>query len=142
MSSLVHIREDTKYFPATQDGIPALALQVTYLVDLYMFWVGVTEESAENVTKAISEGNLTKDWACAMPPNSASSSVPASATSLFRSSGSDIALSMAQRLARRFGKQIFLCVDLPPSYATMGQSGMIVMELEKRVVEVLKLDCS
>ena len=61
------IETETKYFPATSDGLPALALQITKLVDSYMLWIGVTECLAEEVKQAPSRGKLCRDWACAMP---------------------------------------------------------------------------
>ncbi|KAG8918548.1 hypothetical protein FRC01_001800 [Tulasnella sp. 417] len=48
------------------------------------------------VLAVVRQGRLTKDWACAMP--SLNTSIPGAATSLYRSSESDAALSMAQRL--------------------------------------------
>lgn len=45
---------------------PGLAIQLTKLVDSYMVWVGVTENSPEQVHRAPAAGNLAKDWACAM----------------------------------------------------------------------------
>jgi proteasome assembly chaperone 4 len=63
------ISVQTKYLPASDPSLPALALQVTRLVDSYMLWVGTTERSLEDVSIAPSEGSLARDWACAMPPN-------------------------------------------------------------------------
>lgn len=60
------------------------------------------------------------------------------ATALFRTSGSDVALSMAQRLAKRFKKQIFLSVDIPASFLTLGQGARVLLEAEKGVVAALK----
>ena len=98
---------------------------------------------------------------------------PAAGTSLYRSSGSDTALTMAQRLgdiprhfplhasdalttspaalarpctrdvlffraARRFKKQIFLSIDVPPSLGSLGQEGKLLLAVERAVVDVLK----
>ena len=62
------IRVETKYFPSSGAPSPALALQVTCLEDSYMLWIGVTEEVEENVSEAILQGHLGKDWAVSMPP--------------------------------------------------------------------------
>jgi hypothetical protein len=81
--------------------------------------------------------------------------LPATGTQLLRSTSTDLALSIAKRLgeqiivgvlcgvwvtdvlptARRFGKQIFLSVDVPVSIG--DDSGMIV-EVEKALVDTLK----
>jgi len=132
------ISVETKYIASSDSALPALALQVTRLVDSYMIWVGTTEESAEEVHKAPLHGCLSKDWACAMSLPTNTSSLPASATSLFRVSGSEVALSMAQRLARRFRKQIFLSVDVPPNFLSMGQGPKLLLEMEKGIIETLK----
>ena len=92
------------------------------------------------------------------------SGTPAAATSLYRSSGSEAALSMAQRLgdlsifpwgtrrdtdregrpvsdtARRFRKQVFLSIDIPPSLGSMGQEGRLLLAIERAVVGILKSD--
>ena len=62
------INVETKYFPSSGASSPALALQVTCLVDSYMLWIGVTEELEEDVSRAILQGHLGKDWAVSMPP--------------------------------------------------------------------------
>lgn len=49
------------------DNLPALVVQVTALVDSYMIWVGATTVSAESSSKAMANGALCKDWACAIP---------------------------------------------------------------------------
>ena len=61
------IRVETRYFPPAEPALPALALQITRLVNTCMLWVGTTEVEAENVQKAPLQGSLSKDWACAMP---------------------------------------------------------------------------
>jgi proteasome assembly chaperone 4 len=83
-----------------------------------------------------------------------SQTLPATGTQLLRSSSSDLALSIAKRLgkqfiarvvglvdqmfcqlARRFGKQIFLSVDVPVS---MGDNSGMIAEVEKALVDTLK----
>ncbi|KAF8070607.1 hypothetical protein FPV67DRAFT_1561372 [Lyophyllum atratum] len=129
------ISVDTKYLAPSDPSLPALALQVTRLVDSYMLWIGTTDRSAEDVYEAATQGSLCKDWACAMPPRYAGGAVPA--TSLFRSTESDVALSMAQRLAKRFGKQIFLSIDVPSTFLTIGQGPRLLLEAEKGIVTTL-----
>ncbi|KDQ57797.1 hypothetical protein JAAARDRAFT_35487 [Jaapia argillacea MUCL 33604] len=90
------IRVQTRYFPPSDSAIPALALQVTHLVDSYMLWIGTTEMEAENVDKAPLAGALGRDWACAMP--AIHPGAQPSGTSLFCAPNSDVALAMAQRL--------------------------------------------
>ncbi|KAH7929821.1 hypothetical protein BV22DRAFT_1028999 [Leucogyrophana mollusca] len=127
----------TIYLPPSDPSFPALALRVTSLVDSYMLWVGVTDESVDSVDNAPLSGSLCKDWACAMPaaPNS---TVLGPATSLFRSSSSDVALSMAQRLARRFRKQIFLSIDVPSTFQTTGEGSRLLLDAEKGIIDALK----
>ena len=85
------------------DGtLPAIAVEITEMVDSYMVWIGVPGEEQL--------GNLCSDWACAMPASSSCSVQvkgiltqriqDGSGTPLFRSSKSDLALSMAQRLGK------------------------------------------
>ena len=109
---------ETKYIAPPDYSFPALALQVTRLAGSYMIWVGTTDESAEDIENAPLYGSLCRDWACAMPPLQVCLSfydeprshkyvaqkvgMPATAASLFRSSSSDIAQSMAQRLGKLF----------------------------------------
>ncbi|KAH0827298.1 hypothetical protein J3R83DRAFT_3921 [Lanmaoa asiatica] len=55
------------------------------------------------------------------------------ATTLYRISGSDVAFSMAQRLAKRIRKVVFLSVDLDGTRLLMdAEKGIIdtVLELE------------
>ncbi|KAI0082059.1 hypothetical protein K474DRAFT_1688402 [Panus rudis PR-1116 ss-1] len=131
------IQVETKYIPPPEPYLPALGLQVTQLTGSYMVWVGVTEESAENAQLVPLRGFLLKDWACAMPPGP-NVAIPPAATSLYRASSSDTALPMAQRLARRFKKQIFLSVDVPPSFMAMGDGPKVLLAIERAVVEELK----
>lgn len=126
------ISVETKYFPSSGASSPALALQVTCLADSYMLWIGVTEELEENATRAILQGHLGKDWAVSMPPWK---TLPATGSQLLRSSSSDVALSIAKRLARRFGKQVFLSVDIPVS---MGDDSGMVVRVESALVDTLR----
>ncbi|EIN11884.1 hypothetical protein PUNSTDRAFT_37554, partial [Punctularia strigosozonata HHB-11173 SS5] len=118
---------------------PALALQVTSLVDSYMLWVGTTEAKEEDVKSgsAIEQGVLARDWACAMPPLP-NSPIPPLGTALFSTAASDFALAMAQRLARRFKKQIFLSIDVPPAFLSMGQGPAVLLAMERSLVAALK----
>lgn len=61
------MRVETKYIAPNDHGLPALALQVTCLVNSYMLWIGATQE--EDAEKALAAGRLAGDWACAMPPS-------------------------------------------------------------------------
>ncbi|KAI0358375.1 hypothetical protein OH77DRAFT_1502304 [Trametes cingulata] len=131
------IHVDTRYFPPAELALPALAVQTTRLVDTYMLWVGTTDVEPDQVGMAPLQGCLAKDWACAMPARDTSGTPPA-ATPLYRSSSSEAALSMAQRLARRFKKQIFLSIDMPPSLGSMGQEGKLLLAIERAVVDCLK----
>ncbi|KAF8904455.1 hypothetical protein CPB84DRAFT_1814449 [Gymnopilus junonius] len=120
---------------ATNDpSLPSLVLQVTQMVDTYMLWVGTAENTEiGNGEKVVLGGNLCRDWACAMPPRVAGAA--SAATSLFRTSASDVALPMAQRLAKRFKKQIFLSIDIGTG---IGQGDVLVLEAEKGIVAGLK----
>ncbi|KAN0125302.1 hypothetical protein V8E53_015612, partial [Lactarius tabidus] len=113
----------TKYFPSSRPSSPALVVQVTCLADSYMVWVGATEEPEEKAGSATLQGHLGKDWVVAMPPWK---SLPATGTQLLRSSSSDVALSIGTRLARRYGKQIFLSVDV-------REDSGVMLEVEKAV---------
>ncbi|KAN0112020.1 hypothetical protein V8E52_007937 [Russula decolorans] len=126
------ISVETRYFPSSVASSPALALQVTCLVDSYMLWIGVTEELEENASRAILRGHLGKDWAVSMPPWK---TLPGTGSQLLRSSSSDVALSIAKRLAGRFGKQIFLSVDIPVS---MGDDSGILVRVERALMDTLR----
>ncbi|KAI0342167.1 hypothetical protein BDW22DRAFT_1429651 [Trametopsis cervina] len=143
-SSPAAIRMHTKYIAPSERSMPALAMQITELVGSYMVWVGTTDVPAEKVESAPSQGSLLRDWSCAMPPLNAAT--PPAATNLYRSSSSEISLSMAQRLgetscrllARRFQKQIFVSVDIPPSFMTLGDGSKLLVAAEKAVVQALQ----
>lgn len=64
------IKVETKVIHSVEPSLPALALQITTMVDSYMLWIGTTDTSPEDVPKAPLQGNLARDWACAMPPTS------------------------------------------------------------------------
>ncbi|TRM70023.1 hypothetical protein BD626DRAFT_22190 [Schizophyllum amplum] len=132
---MANISVTTRYVSPQDDSLPPLALQITRMVGSYMLWVGMAEGGPDRVAEAPLRGNLCKDWACAMPCVSGGAGA---ATALFRTSGSDVALSMAQRLAKRFKKQIFLSVDIPASFLTLGQGARVLLEAEKGVVAALK----
>ena len=66
-------------FEATTNGMPAIIVQVTELLQSYMIWVGVVDAdvgaspgTAMIERLAATQGSLAKDWACAMPPSSVS----------------------------------------------------------------------
>lgn len=40
--------------------------------------------------------------------------------------------------ARRFKKQIFLSIDVPPSLGSMGQEGKLLLAIERALVDNLK----
>ncbi|KAF8973101.1 hypothetical protein BDZ97DRAFT_652432 [Flammula alnicola] len=127
-----------KILGASDPSLPPLVLQITQMVDTYMLWIGAAESKTSfgNGEQAVLGGKLCKDWACAMPPRV--SGGPSAATSLFRSSSSDVALPMAQRLAKRFQKQIFLSVDIPAGFVSLGQGQKLVLDAEKGIVATLK----
>ncbi|VDC06948.1 unnamed protein product [Peniophora sp. CBMAI 1063] len=129
----VGVNIETRFQPSQGDGIPAIAVQVTCLVNSYMIWAGATGE--EDATSAVKAGRLVADWACAMPPRSGGD---APATPLFRTSSSDAAASMSQRLARRFKKQIFLSIDVPLTPASSAFGARVIHEIEKLLVKTVK----
>lgn len=80
--------------------------------------------------------------------------LPETGSQLLRTSSSDVALSISKRLgeqlivgdrvfdesydlrtARRFGKQIFLSVDIP---ASMGDESGIVVRVERALMDTLR----
>lgn len=40
--------------------------------------------------------------------------------------------------AKRFKKQIFLSIDVPPSFQTLGQEAKLMLAMEKALVDTLK----
>ncbi|KIK67244.1 hypothetical protein GYMLUDRAFT_238561 [Collybiopsis luxurians FD-317 M1] len=89
------ISTKVQYIASANPSIPAFALQITQLVDSYMLWISPTEALEDDVEKTPLQGSLCRDWACAMPPKGATVQA---ATSIFRTSNSDLSISMAQRL--------------------------------------------
>ncbi|PFH53832.1 hypothetical protein AMATHDRAFT_136955 [Amanita thiersii Skay4041] len=132
----------TEYFPPSDPALPAFALQIIKLVDSYMIWVGTTDVQAEEVDRAMGQGNLCKNWAYGLPTkmNCVSAGADAIGTSLFGSADSDTALSMAQRLGRRIGKPVFVSVDIGERGGYVGgvevrrELGRIEREIVKRVL--------
>ncbi|KAF5393228.1 hypothetical protein D9757_000726 [Collybiopsis confluens] len=120
-----------KYIASASPSVPAFALEITRLVDSYMIWISPTELLQADVQNAPRQANLCRDWACAMPPKD--SAIQAS-TSIFRTPNSDLSISMAQRFARKFGKQIFLSIDIQ-HYAGKPE---VVLAMEKGISQILK----
>ncbi|GJJ06325.1 hypothetical protein Clacol_000516 [Clathrus columnatus] len=116
---------------------PSIVFQITSLIDSYMIWVSAVQGLPENPSQVARDGRLSHDWACAMPPAKRHSS--GSVTPLFATGDANLALSMAQRLARKFEKQIFLSIDLPSHlFAMGGTASLIILEIEKQAVTLLK----
>ncbi|EMD37333.1 hypothetical protein CERSUDRAFT_83108 [Gelatoporia subvermispora B] len=140
------ITVNTTYVPPTEPSLPALAVRTTQLVDSYMLWIGTADVPPEEVNNAPSQGCLSKDWACAMPARDVSAHRHREAfeeqnpwpCALYRTPSSDAALSMAQRLARRFKKQIFLSIDVPPSIQTLGEAPKLLLAVERAALTALK----
>lgn len=63
---IMSVHVETRFQPPQEEGIPAIALQITCLVNSYMLWAGATGE--EDAESAVTAGRLVADWACAMPP--------------------------------------------------------------------------
>ncbi|KAJ3811185.1 hypothetical protein F5876DRAFT_40227 [Lentinula aff. lateritia] len=120
------------YIASDNPSIPAFALQITQIVDSYMLWASPTELFEGDVERAPLSGSLCRDWACAMPPKAVTAT--GASTSIYRTSNSDISISMAQRLARRFGKQVFLSIDIQ-SYAGKLE---VLLALEKGILQTLR----
>ncbi|KAJ4483252.1 hypothetical protein J3R30DRAFT_3447207 [Lentinula aciculospora] len=127
------ISTQVHYIASDNPSIPAFVLQVTQMVDSYMLWASPTELSEGNVERASMSGSLCRDWACAMPPKAGT--INTAGTSIFRTSNSDSSISMAQRLTKRFGKQVFLSIDIQ-SYAGKPE---ILLALEKGILQTLKI---
>lgn len=54
--------------PSSDPTLPPLVLHVIHLVDSYMLWIGVSSSGdVDDAQRAILNGNLGRDWACAMP---------------------------------------------------------------------------
>ena len=61
------ISVETRHISPSDSSLPALALQVTRLVDSYVLWIGTTELLPDEVQKAPLYGRFARDLACAMP---------------------------------------------------------------------------
>jgi proteasome assembly chaperone 4 len=69
MASEGSIKSQVKILDSSDPSLPPLALQITQLVDTYMLWIGAVDTNVEGAEeKAVLNGSLCKDWACAMPP--------------------------------------------------------------------------
>ncbi|WVF71638.1 hypothetical protein IAT40_006446 [Kwoniella sp. CBS 6097] len=109
-------------------GSPAFVFHLTRMVDTLIVWVGTGTTSDTQVGSSsiggssgvgVGEKKLASDWSVAMPSRG---NIPVTATPIYRSGASDIALPMSQRLARKFpSNQIHLSLSLPSSLTT--QSG-------------------
>ncbi|KAJ7702999.1 hypothetical protein B0H17DRAFT_1041148 [Mycena rosella] len=106
------IAVQTKYYAGSDASQPGIVVQVTRL-------------RGSRREQAAAEGHLARDWACAMPPGKGGQST---GTTLFRTTGSDAALSMACRLAKRLQAQVFVALDV---------ESRLVMVVEKRIVDSL-----
>ncbi|KAF9062432.1 hypothetical protein BDP27DRAFT_1233627 [Rhodocollybia butyracea] len=126
------ISTQVHHITSDSPSIPAFVLQLTQLVDSYMLWVSPTELLEGDAERAPLLGNLCRDWACAMPVRKSMDTQAAS--SLFRTPTTDISLAMAQRLAKRFGKQVFLSVDIQ-SYAGKPE---VLLAMEKGILQKFK----
>ncbi|KAJ3724680.1 hypothetical protein C8R42DRAFT_662491 [Lentinula raphanica] len=126
------ISTQVRYIPSDNPSIPAFALQITQMVDSCMIWASPTELLEGEVEKAPLSGSLCRDWSCAMPPKAGTTNT--ATTSIFRTSNSDTSIPMAQRLARRFGKQVFLSIDMQ-SYVGKPE---VLLALEKGILHTLK----
>lgn len=77
MASESPIKNQVKVLQLSDPSSPPLVLQITQMVDTYMLWIGAVDNSANvgNGENAVLNGNLCKDWACAMPPSSVRNSI-------------------------------------------------------------------
>ncbi|OWZ81147.1 hypothetical protein C365_00114 [Cryptococcus neoformans Bt85] len=141
--------------PSPFPSSPSFNFHLTRMVNTLMIWVGTglpTDTAGNAAGGAASMGSveqvdnkLAGDWSVAMPSRG---NIPVTATPLFRSGSTDIALPMSQRLAKKFPlNQIHLSLSLPPSLTNQtGQTidpyaskMMLVMEkkLGKWIEEIL-----
>jgi len=67
--AIMTIAVTTHYVSPSDSSSPALAFQVTSMVNSYMVWGGIAQGTPEEVESAASNGRLAQDWACAMPPS-------------------------------------------------------------------------
>ncbi|EJU04053.1 hypothetical protein DACRYDRAFT_76351 [Dacryopinax primogenitus] len=137
-------------FPPSLPTAPTFGLYVTSLTDTYLLWLGVLPPSATAISVPDplreeegssgadmmglgTDAKLGRDWAMGMPGRGA---IPAVGTQLLKGVGEDVALPLAQRLARRFKKQVFLSVDVG-ELGTGGQGGRVMLDVERQLVGVL-----
>ncbi|OCF43157.1 hypothetical protein I317_03001 [Kwoniella heveanensis CBS 569] len=117
--------------PFPGGGSPAFVFHLTKMVDTLVIWVGTGTSTAAasdphqgdsgsaSTGVVVGEKKLAGDWSVAMPSRG---NIPVTATPIYRSGASDIALPMSQRLARKFpSNQIHLSLSLPSSLTS--QSG-------------------
>ncbi|KAG8803059.1 hypothetical protein FRC17_006284 [Serendipita sp. 399] len=117
----------TKYFdPDEQKDIPGVVVQVIKGVGVYIVWAGVTatrpaSSEEQDLDLIVQEGRLGADWACSMPPVKSLDSMESNATE-----------------AQRFGKQIFVSIDISPAFSVGGNGPMLALAIEKAIVTALK----
>ena len=63
----------SKQLTGSDSSLPPLTMQIICLVDSYMIWVGTTSDGRGEQVEGGAElaplqGQLARDWACAMPP--------------------------------------------------------------------------
>ncbi|KIY64442.1 hypothetical protein CYLTODRAFT_425200 [Cylindrobasidium torrendii FP15055 ss-10] len=114
---MISVSQHTTTIP---DHSARLSMQITALVDSYMIWVGSADATTED-SNPEENGRLCRDWAYAMPqPNK-----QPIGTTLFRTSASDAASSIAQRIARKMDRAIFLSADVPPQHALVAEKWVV-----------------
>jgi len=161
-SSTPKIQNSSYIFPPSLPNARTFGLQLTELTDTYLLWVGVVPSSAGELAPvpvdplrdedgggsagadlgadlgegAGAEARLGRDWAVGMP---GWGNHPPVGTALLRNAGEDLALSLSQRLARRFKKQVFLSVDVGDFGAGVGgaQGARVLLDVERQLVGVL-----
>jgi proteasome assembly chaperone 4 len=64
------MKTQIKVLTSNDPTLPPLVLHIIHLVDSYMLWIGVSSSGDGNdAQRVILNGNLCRDWACAMPPS-------------------------------------------------------------------------
>ncbi|KAL0250678.1 hypothetical protein I308_102861 [Cryptococcus tetragattii IND107] len=133
--------------PSPLPSSPSFNFHLTCMANTLMIWVGTglpTDAAGNAAGGAASMGSveqvdnkLAADWSVAMPSRG---NIPVTATPLFRSGSTDIALPMSQRLAKKFpSNQIHLSLSLPSSLTNQtGQSidpyaSKMVLVMEKKL---------
>lgn len=105
----------TKYVAPSRPGARGLAVQVIELVDSYMIWVGGVDGGPDEVGKAMEQGRLCREWACG---------VVGAGTRLAGGSDGD-AVGLAQRLARRLGKIVYVSMDVSSTERGDAERGVV-----------------